>query len=149
MTLLVAAAALLAVGCSENTPTSIETGPNTIHGYVLVHDPDAAWKVDGPCSPAGPLGDLAEGTDVVVKDGSGKAIGTAELPEGVGEEDEATDQQDSETHVCEFPFDVVGVATTDTYVVQVADRPAQTVPLENIKARFWQLFFEFPGPVPR
>ena len=149
MALLVSAVAFVVVGCSGSTQGSIKPGPNTIFGYVIVHDPGATWKVDGPCMPAGPLSDLAEGTNVLAKDGSGKLIGRAELPQGVGEEDEATDQHDSDTHICEFAFEVVGVATTKTYVVQVADRPAQTVPLENMKARFWQLFFEFPGPAPR
>jgi len=145
--------AVVAAGCAGRTPSADSrpsaerrSGPNAIHGYVLVTDPDAAWTVDAACTPTGPLKDLAEGTVVVVTDGSGAAIGDASLPAGVGEEDDATDHAGSDTHVCEFPFVVPGLITTETYAVRIGDHPAKTVQLGDLKALFWQLFFTFPGP---
>jgi hypothetical protein len=146
---LAASALVVAVACTGDPPSPARgSGPNTLTGYVLVHEPASDWKVAESCAPVGPYKDVGEGTDVVVKDGSGKVIGTAELSRGQGEEDEATDKAGSETHICEFVFAVPGLVTTQTYVVQVADHPGQTVSLDNIRARFWQLFFEFPPPTP-
>ena len=152
--ILCLAVAIVAAGCAGRTPGASKpsaerrSGPNAIYGYVLVTDPDAAWTVNASCTPTGQLKDLVAGTEVVVTDGPGKVIGDATLPAGVGEEDDATDHEGSDTHVCEFPFVVPGLVTTETYAVRVGDRPAKTVQLGELKALFWQLFFQFPGPAP-
>ena len=143
-TLLALAVALLAAGCAEAKP-----GPNTVNGLVLVTEPGSAWRVDQTCAPAEEFKDLAKGTEVVVKDGSGKVLGRSTLPVGAGEQDDSTDRHDSETHICEYLFAVPGVATTKTYVVKVGDRPEVTVSQDDMKARFWTVSFEFPGPAPQ
>jgi hypothetical protein len=154
--LLAGTVAVLVLACSGtlSSPTTpvrqtTGTGPNTIRGLVLVYEPDSNWIVAEACAPVGPFKDIANGTDVVVRDGSGKVIGGATLPDGTGEEDDATDHAGSTTHICEFEFAVPGLVTTGSYAVQVGNKPEQKMSLDNLQARFWQLFFEFPGPAPR
>jgi hypothetical protein len=140
----VATVAVLALSCSGGA-----SGPNTVSGLVLVTERDSTWKVSEPCTLAGPFKDLANGTDIVVKDGSSKVIGTAKLSVGAGEEDDNTDAPGSETHICEFQFAVPGVVTTQAYAVGVGNTPEKTFSLADMKARFWNVVFEFPGPAPQ
>lgn len=144
MTVLAALVAVLALACTGGT-----SGPNTVSGSVLVTEPGSSWTVTGSCTPTGPYKDMAKGTDVVVRDGSGNVIGTGKLPDGAGEEDDNTDGPGSETHICEFLFAVPGVATTKSYVVQVGNTPEKTLSLADMTARFWKVVFEFPGPAPQ
>jgi hypothetical protein len=148
VTFLAATVAVLALACSGGT-SGPNSGPNTVTGLVLVTEPDSIWKVTEPCTLAGPFKDLAKGTDIVVKDGSGKVIGTAKLSAGAGEEDDNTDAPGSETHICEFQFAVPGVATTQAYAVQVGNAPEKKSSLADMKARFWNVVFEFPEPAPQ
>jgi hypothetical protein len=121
-------------------------GPNAIRGLVLVTEHNQSWHVAEPCSGSDEFADLARGADVHVMDGSGKVVGSAKLEDGRGEEDDSTDQDGSDTLICEFPFGVAKLPTIDSYTIQVAARPPLTYSLDDIQHIFWQVTFQFPTP---
>jgi hypothetical protein len=132
----------LAAACSGGSGNS----KNSIRGLVFVTQADQTWHVAEACTGAGDYSDIKKGTQVRVTDASGKQIGKASLEDGRGEEDDNTDADGSETHICEFPFGVANVATTDSYTVTVGGRTdaSLTRSLEEMRSIFWQLTFEFP-----
>ncbi|MDP9238446.1 MAG: hypothetical protein M3P30_13815 [Chloroflexota bacterium] len=123
---------------------------NAIRGLVLVTQPDQPWHVAEACTTAGDFGDIKKGTQVRVTDASGKQVAKGSLEDGRGEEDDNTDADGSETHICEFAFGIASVATTDSYTVTVGGRADASVTrsLDEMRSIFWQLTFEFPKPEP-
>lgn len=89
----------------------------TVAGGLLLTDFDGSGisSSDGECSGAGGYSDISEGTDVVVKDATGRLLAAGELAAGVPEEESG--------RICSFKFEVPDVPRGEgPYTVEVSHR---------------------------
>jgi len=122
------------------TPTP---STHTLHGSISLtpDDRDFSWELDKPCSGSGGYSDLAGGTQVVVKDGSGSIIATGHLNEGTGANPYVYKGTPDPEIVdsCSFSFDVEGVPDSDFYSIEVGHRGAMTYSRAEMESMSWTL----------
>ncbi len=114
------------------------------HGVVRVFaaaDPTRPYT-SGGCGPGstgpGEYADLRQGAEVKVSDEAGKVLSISGLSKG------------SDTlEVCTFAFSAGPLDESQTYTIQVGDRPLATYTHDEMVARRWQLAFELGSQSPQ
>ena len=92
-------------------------------------DPWADVAIGKPCpATEASLGDIGEGTSVVVKDQAGTLLARLPLPEG----------KKSGPGICTYRAKVP-VPETALYVFTVADRPATVIPIADLSSAGWTM----------
>ena len=92
-------------------------------------DPWATVAIGEPCpATEASLGDIGEGTSVVVKDEAGTLLARVPLPEG----------RKSGPGICTYRAKVP-VPETAVYVFTVADRPATVLPIADLSSAGWTM----------
>jgi hypothetical protein len=114
--------ALLLAACSASG--------HTISGSFVLTDPGVA-RTGTTCSGTGGYSDIGDGTDVTVKDGAGKVIGTGRL---------STNVEGSQDTGCAYDF-TVAVPDADFYVVAVSHRGELTYSRDEMQQHDWKVGF--------
>jgi hypothetical protein len=145
--ILLAGCALIAlVGCSPKPQTlkgtlAILANSKTPVAYSAVRE-----EYGGECSGSSAvgeqaLGDIKAGSQVVVKDASGKVLSTGAL--GAGSVADL-----SAVGACSFPFSVANVPATDFYSIEVVGHPGMTLSEKTLKASNWTVKLEMSSSAP-
>lgn len=134
-------ATVLAPDRTPVRPTSVPVGaasPSAVEHQVSVNvsvdetggtgvDPWPNVAIGEPCPPTDPtLGDIGEGTAVVVADQAGTVLGRASLPAG----------RKSGIGICTYRTKLT-VPETPVYAITVADRPATVIAIADLSTAGW------------
>lgn len=131
---LIVACGLLSVGCAIAEPTATPK-PKTyaLTGTFTLFDSDENWDREYyqqfGCQGSGGYGDVAQGLDVIVRDGQGEIIANGDL--GKGKPLTATS--------CEFPLKVTDIPESDFYEVSVGRRGSTVYRRSELENQAWYL----------
>lgn len=103
------------------------TTNHTIIGGLTLTDTDEFWSKGDDCQGSGGYDDIRTGAQVVVKDGSGKLLGTSSLLSGTA----------SDSFSCDFAFFVDDVPDADFYSVEVSHRGEITNSRKELEDNAW------------
>lgn len=119
MLVAVGALATTLAGCGEQT--------HRLLGAFILNDTGVNYS-ESSCSGSGAYADIREGLGVIVKDGSGKTIGSTEL---------VYDSHSSASQ-CVYTWEMT-VGDAESYSIEVGQRGAGTYSAEDLNRRFWQV----------
>jgi hypothetical protein len=107
--------------------SSAGTPSHTIIGSLTLTDTDELWSKGDDCQGSGGYDDIRTGAQVVVKDGSGRLLGTSSLLSGTA----------SDSFSCDFAFFVDDVPDADFYSVEVSHRGEITNSRKELEDNAW------------
>lgn len=127
---IVAAAAFVSLGSGllSSAPPRHE-----VAGTFSLMVVSAPWKAGDACFGSGGYSDIRSGTNVTLRDGDGKIVGTTTL--GLGTAHTVPDL--AATLTCDFAFALESVPEVPFYSIEVSHRGTLTYGLDQMKARGW------------
>jgi hypothetical protein len=120
------------------TRPSPEPPPRDLAGKVTIVDTGAFTWNPGTCTGTGPLADLTEGAQIVIKASDGSTLTTAKLGPGMPEKITRDAASQKASH-CTFLLPAASVPSRASYQVQIGRRPPSKVAgpdIERLSLRF-------------
>lgn len=97
-----------------------------LHGTFTVVDPDGFRDATSGCTGVGEDADIAAGTDIVLRDHTGRIVARSTLGDGT-----------EDANGCTFPFTLYAVPRAEAYEVQVGTRGSLGYAHEELEQAGW------------
>jgi hypothetical protein len=118
---------LVAVGALATTLAGCGEQAHRLLGAFILNDTGVNYS-ESSCSSTGAYADIKEGLSVIVKDESGKTVGSTEL----------VHDSHSSASQCVYTWEMT-VGDAESYSIEVGQRGAGTYRAEDLNRRYWQV----------
>lgn len=125
---------------------------HTIHGELIIKEPEFYGEIGSYCSGKEGYDDIEEGKDIVIKNSKGEIVANSNLDAGkyVNALDSVSETAKEEWKAehneelpqilfCEFKFQVDDVSETDFYFVEIGRRKGPTFSLKEMRSNEWKI----------